>query len=317
MRSFTHAEIQARLHTTNIQRFLDKNIHVGSEGVRSQPQQQPQQQPQRAHELMSPQQITVPPDLTRYHFPAHVFPAGIQHSSEGKIAFTPTEQPRISPPVDMPMEIAVPPPTAKETADRAATAAEKRRKPTPAEQELDQELAEEEKQLLKNKAKGGEIGEASAKKANRGKGAEIVTPPPPPCVPPVPPSSYGHSHQAMARTRAKIKALATAPKVAEEVAKIEARSKGASKSGVSTKGVTEVVATVNRKKKEIGDAVERVRGLVDRPLHVDHKELVAAQRIQIRWSKHVKTRRGEIAPASGGGAAAWNGDQPTGVAQWT
>ena len=51
--------------------------------------------------------------------------------------------------------------------------------------------------------------------------------------------------------RARVKVLITAATVAEEVAKIEARSKGASKSGVSTKGVVEVVATVNRKKRKL------------------------------------------------------------------
>jgi hypothetical protein len=66
-----------------------------------------------------------------------------------------------------------------------------------------------------------------------------------------------------------------------------------------------------------GPGRERVLGTASTRVCWTTQELVAAQRIQIRWSKHVKTRRGEIAPASGGGAAAWNGDQPTGVAQWT
>jgi hypothetical protein len=110
----------------------------------------------------------------------------------------------------------------------------------------------EKKKALKNKAEGEDIGSASTKKA-KGKEEESIT------VPKEKAKERVFPPVAPVKARAKVKAKAMVKTIAEEVATIEARSKGSSKSGVSTKGVTEVVATVTRKKKEIDEVIAGVK----------------------------------------------------------
>ena len=87
---------------------------------------------------------------------------------------------------------------------------------------------------LKKKAEGEEIGSVSTKKARQEEAKPI--------------DIEAKAKEGGAKSKAAAKPKAMVKTIAEEVATIEAKSKGASKAGVS-KGLIEVVATVNRKKK--------------------------------------------------------------------